>query len=710
MTALLGTPLFAPYFKSMKLTFNWLKELVEIDKTAAELAAALTMAGLEVESLAPAQDGEAGNEDWIFEIGVTPNRGDCLSVAGIAREVAALTGVKLKAPLADAAGKDAKLQKRISVAIEDPLLCPRYSARIIDDVKIGPSPLWLRRRLEACGIRAINNVVDVTNYVMLETGQPLHAFDLDCLSRKSIIVRGAGTTQILTTLDGIERQLVADDLLICDGGEAVALAGVMGGITSEVRESTTSVLLESANFAPVAIRRTARRLGLHSEASHRFERGVDPEATVAALDRAAYLLAEIGAGRPAAGTVDQYPGKAKPPAIICREEQVERLLGVKIDRKEIAALLGALGMNVKPQRRRGSLVVIPPSSRSDITREADVIEELARLRGYDQIPSTLPLARSAGGRNDAQLSWERKLRNLLAGEGLNEVINLPFTAPSLNASVPGLLGKVPAPVVVLNPLAKEDGEMRRSLVPGLLQNLRVNLAFKARSFYAYHLGKVFGLRADGESEEGLSIAGLLYGPRPRHGLRAAHESPADFSACKGLVEAILDLFDLCEATDWQRSDAELFHPGKSAHLQSRGEPLGYLGQIHPNIAQQLELPSVFLFELDFAKLLEYAPRRITISALPRFPAVERDVALVVDRDFAAQQVIRWIKDLGEPLIEYVEVFDQYVGASVPEGKKSLAYKISYRSGERTLTDAEINDLHRNLVERLGRTFGAERRS
>lgn len=694
----------------MKFTLSWLKEFVEVDLPPAELAKTLTMAGLEVESMAAAHALENGQEDWLFEVAVTPNRGDCLSIAGIAREVAALTKGKLQTLPVDVATKDPNLQKRIAIAIEDPLLCARYSARIVDEIKIAPSPAWLRRRLESSGIRAINNVVDVTNYVMLETGQPLHAFDLERLRHKAIVVRAAGAAKTLTTLDGVERQLVEEDLLICDGPEPVALAGVMGGADSDVRQSTASVLLESANFAPVSIRRTARRLGLHSEASHRFERGVDPDGTLAALHRAAYLLGHISAGRAVAGTADRYPGKVKPPTIILREDRIERLLGLKIERGQAAELLSGLGMKITDQARRRSLAVVPPSGRSDITREADLIEELARLRGYDHIPSTLPLLRNSGGKNDPQLNWERQLRSLLAGEGLSEVINLPFTTAALNALFPGLLPESGPPVAVHNPLAKEDAEMRRSLAPGLIQNFRLNMAFKTHGFHAYHLGKVFGVSAAGDIEERQCVAGLLYGPRGRYGLRLGEETPGDFFACKGVVEAVLELFHLREAALWERRERASLHPGKSVDVSYGDARLGYLGQAHPNIVQQLELPPFFLFELDFAKLLEYAPRRIAINALPRFPAVERDVALVVDRDFASQQVIRWIKDLGEPLIEYVEVFDQYTGAPVPEGKKSLAYKISYRAGERTLTDSEVNELHRSLVERLGSAFGAERRS
>jgi phenylalanyl-tRNA synthetase beta chain len=694
----------------MKFTFNWLKEFVEISLAPQELAKILTMAGLEVESLTALREAENGQQDWLFEVGVTPNRGDCLGLAGIAREVAALTGAGLKTLSLSAAAKDPSIQKRIAISIDDSQLCARYSARIVDGIRTASSPSWIRYRLEICGIRAINNVVDVTNYVMLETGQPLHAFDLERLKNRSIVVRTAGAATKFTTLDGVERDLSAEDLLIYDGAEPVALAGIMGGMESEVCESTRSILLESANFAPAAIRRTAKRLGLHSEASHRFERGVDPEGTVTALNRAVYLLDQIAAGSAQPGVADRYPAKVKPPTILLRDEHVERLLGVKIDRKNAAKLLGALGMKTRDHARRLSLTVVPPTSRPDITREVDVIEELARLRGYDQIPATLPTIQSSGAAHDPRLVWERRLRALLADEGLSEVINLPFTTESLNHKFPGLYGDVAKGIAVLNPLVKENAEMRCSLIPGLLENLRLNLAYKAQSFHAFHLGKAFSATAAGEIVERQAIGGILRGPRARRGLRVANEEPVGFLECKGLVESVLALFRVLEKVTWTPARESFLHPGKAANPLCGGTSLGYFGEAHPEIAQQLELPQFFLFELDFEKLLEYAPRRISISALPRFPAVERDVALVVDRDFASQQVINWIKDLGEAWIEHVEVFDQYLGAPVPEGKKSLAYKISYRAEDRTLTDAEVNELHQRLVERLGKTFGAERRS
>jgi phenylalanyl-tRNA synthetase beta chain len=694
----------------MKFTFDWLKEFVDFTGTPEELAGRLTMAGLEVESLTTLRAPDSGRDDRIFEIAVTPNRGDCLGIIGIAREVAALSGAKFKAMPLSAARKDAGISKRIAIKIDDPKLCARYSARLVDELRIEPSPAWLRYRLEACGIRAISNVVDVTNYVMLETGQPLHAFDLDRLSAKTIVVRAAKAIKKFTTLDGVARELTPEDLLICDGDLPIALAGVMGGMDSEVRNSTRSILLESASFAPSGIRRTAKRLALHSEASHRFERGVDPDGTVRALDRAVWLIHEIAGGTASAGVADCYPVKAKPATIRLREARVESLLGVRVDLKQAAKLLGVLGLKTERQGKTRSLHVRVPTHRADLTREADLIEELARLRGYDQIPTTLPPFRIAEGNADPRLSWERKLRALLNGEGMTEVINLPFVSERLNGCFTGLWPPAAMPVAVLNPLAKENAEMRRSLIPGLIDNLRLNLAHKAKGFHGYHLGKVFGVTATGEIDERQCIAGLLYGPRTAQGLRVSDVLAVGFLQCKGTVETVLELFRLGEKVSWSPAGLSLLHPGKSAQLHGDQSALGYCGELHPGLADQLEIPPAWVFELDLNKLLEYAPRRIVTHALPRFPAVERDLAIVVDRDFASQQVIRWIKNLSEPLIEGVEVFDQYLGTPIPEAKKSLAYRVSYRAEDKTLTDAEINELHRKLVDGIRNAFGVEQRA
>jgi len=691
----------------MRFTLSWLKEFVDFTGAPEELADLLTMAGLEVESATRVE--VEGGSDELFEIGVTPNRGDCLGIAGIAREVAALTGAGLRRPPSSEAKRSSAIHRRVNLAIEKAELCARYSARIVDDLRVAPSPAWLRARLEACGIRAINNVVDITNYVMMETGQPLHAFDLDRLPHRRIVVRTAKELGKFTTLDGVERSLAHEDLLICDDDQAIALAGIMGGMNSEVAASTRSVLIESANFSPASVRRTAKRLGLHSEASHRFERGVDPEGTLAAANRAVYLLGQIAGGKPMAGSADSYPGKTRRPAIMLREERVEKLLGLRLDGKRAETLLRSIGMTTARQARSRSLKVTPPSSRPDVCREADLIEELARLHGYDRIPSTLPALRFSGAPYDHLLHWERRLRCFMAGEGLLEAINLPFTPNLMNELFTGLW-RGPEAVSVLNPLAKDAAALRHSLLPGLIENLKLNLAQRSAYFAAYHLGKTFALSPGGEPVERHGVAALLYGERPRFGLKQHEIRPVEFLDCKGLVEALLDLFRLSASAGWSVLQSPVLHPGQSARLELNGEPAGYLGQLHPDICERLEIPRCLAVELDFEKLLEYAPRRIAVHALPRFPAVERDVAIVVDRDFSAHQVIGWIESLREPLIEQVKVFDQYAGAPIPEGKKSLAYRVSYRADDRTLTDTEINALHQSLVDRLGTRFGAERRA
>jgi len=692
----------------MKFTLNWLKEFVEFGGTAGELSKLLTSAGLEVESLMPLQEPESHRQDWLFEIAVTPNRGDCLSLSGIAREVCAFTGAQPKFPTVQASKLDPRIQERVALKIEDVGQCARYSARIVDHVKIAASTPLIRFRLEACGIRAINNVVDATNYVMIETGQPLHAFDLARLPVKQIVVRSARELGKFTTLDGIERELAQDDLLICDGDTPVALAGVMGGMNSEVSAATTSLLLESANFAPATIRRTAKRLALHSEASYRFERGVDPEGTLRALDRAVQLINENGGCRPLQGAADCYPEKVEPVAVRLRAQRISRILGVQMELQQAEKLLRSLGF--KTSRQAHELNVVIPTRRPDLTREIDLIEELARLQGYDNIPTTLPLLRPTGGAPDFRLASERKLRNFFAGEGFVEAVNLPFTSEATNGLFPGLGHGSQSAVPLVNPLAKENSVLRRSLLPGLIDNLRVNLAQKATTLHIYHLGKVFRCNLNGGYKESLCVGGLMHGARAVHGLRRKEQPKLDFFHCKGAIEGLLELFGMCDGLAWSALMTDLLHPGRAAQLTYKGGLMGLLGELHPDVCERLEVPQVYVFELDFEKLLEYAPRHMAVRPLAKFPAIERDFAIVVDRDFAAHRIIDWLDHLGELLIEHVQVFDQYIGAPIPDGKKSLAYNISYRAEDRTLTDSEVNPLHQSVVDRIGKEFGAERRS
>ncbi len=693
----------------MQLTYNWLKEFVSFRKSPHQLAEALTMAGLEVESLSPLPNGDGG-EDWLMEVAITPNRGDCLGILGLAREVAALTGGRLKLLPVARHATVGSVKDLVDVKILKPRLCPRYSAMIVQGVRVAPSPPWMRSRLEACGIRSINNVVDITNYVMLGSGQPLHAFDLDRLQSGRIVVRQAGETKKFKTLDGIERDLAPEDLLICDGDLPVALAGIMGGMESEVQPSTRAVLLESAHFNPVTVRRTAKRLALHTEASHRFERGVDPEGTIHALNRAVSLLTEFAGGAQVKGAVDRYPRRARAGAVLLRDAQVKQLLGIEMKRPEIERILKSLGLKVQ-NRSKGGLKILPPSYRPDLSRETDLIEELARLHGYQKIPSTLPLVRPQGGKADIRLSRERRVRSLLISEGLAELINLPFTSNPMNLRFSGLWEGAASPVPILNPIVQENTEMRLSLIPGLLQNLRAHMAQKVKSFWGFELGKVFRSGGGRLPQERQQLAAVLYGPRERKGLRVKEQKPVEFADLKGLLEGILGILGLGEQAVWSNdSIPSLLHPGKAAWLKLDGSNMGCLGEFHPDLCEEFDLPSFFIFELDFEKLVQYAPPKLAIRSLPRFPSVERDLAVVVDDEFLAQRIINWIKDLGHSLVEDVQVFDQYRGSPIPDGKKSLAYSVSYRAEDRTLTDAEVNTLHQDLISQIRQVFGAQLRA
>jgi phenylalanyl-tRNA synthetase beta chain len=548
-------------------------------------------------------------------------------------------------------------------------------------------------------------VVDVTNYVMLETGQPLHAFDIDQLKAKRIVIRPAGDTKRFVALDATERELAREDLLICDGDVPVALAGIMGGSNSEVSPTTRSVLLESANFDALAIRRTAKRLGLHTEASHRFERGVDPEGTLAALDRAVFLLGEISNGQPVKGIVDRYPRRKRPSPIQIRDQKVKDILGIELSRKEIERILKSLGVKVQTRSKRG-IKVLPPSYRPDLSREADMIEELARLHGYEKIPATLPLIRTQGGIIDPYLRWGRGLRNFQIGEGLTEVINLPFTSREMNQHFQGLWDDQRAPVSVLNPLKQDDSEMRLSLMPALVANFRSNIDQRARSYSRFELGKVFCLNPDGSTEENTCLAAILHGQREQRGLRTG-ELVFSFLSLKGLAEGILEVFGVESRTVWTSDDIPPFlHHGKAASLKWDGLKIGSLGEVHPDICEELSLPAFLTLELDFGKLVQYARNEFKVRVLPRFPSVERDLAIVVEEAFSSQQIINWIKGLGHSIIEDVQIFDQYSGSPIPEGKKSLAYSISYRASDRTLTDEEVSSIHHDLTSRMCQEFGA----
>ncbi len=648
-----------------------------------------------------------GLQDTVIDVAVTPNRGDCLSVLGLAREIAALTGQRLHRQRITVPEVGDATVDLISISVVDPELCGRYLGRVISDVRIAAAPPWMQYRLRAVGMRPINNVVDVTNFVMIERGQPLHAFDYDRLPRPEISVRRAGSDSSFTTLDGQERVLHPDDLLITSGGTPVAIAGVMGGADTEVTLSTRRILLESAWFAPHSVRRTARRLALRSEAAYRFERGTDIEGVVLAADRAIALMTHVSGGAAARGRADVYPAARPPAPVPLRLKRVDDLLGTSIGRAEVVSKLKALGMTVSPATR-GTLTVVPPSYRADLSREIDLIEEIARLIGYDNISTTAPQCSLSGSGLSVVQQRQREVKRFLAAQGLTEVISMSFCAPRLNAVFPGL-GNEQRPVTVLNPVTQEDSELRLSLCSGLVQVIRDNQNLGADGVAAFSVAKVFWR---GERfEEGNRVAGVICRTFPCTGL-GTKGSVSDFADLKGVVDALLDLLKVAEPRWRAAPGLAAFHPGKTALLEIAGKPIGIAGGLHPEIEEEIGIKGpCWLFEVDFDRLLQYCPPRIVYEDLPRFPAVVRDVAVVTEENFASDQIVRFVREWSAAgqLVEAVHLFDQYVGPPIPPGKKGLAFSIAYRARDRTLTDAAVNEMHAQLIAALREALHVEPR-
>jgi len=639
--------------------------------------------------------------DTLLEVSLTPNRGDCLSMIGIAREVAALTGRALHVPTPELREGRVSVEAFVRISVRDPDLCPRYSARLITDVEIGPSPFWLRTRLERAGVRAINNVVDVTNYVMLEYGQPLHAFDYDLLEGGEIVVKRAASGERFVTLDGGERQLGNDTLMICDAARPIAIGGIMGGLNSEIRESTSRVLLESAYFTPVGIRGTSTALGLQTESSYRFERGVDPEGVLAASRRAASLIAELAAGEVAQGVIDCYPVPVPRPEITVRLPRSNALLGLQLEQEEVQDILQRLNIEIK-EYRGDTWKVVPPSYRGDISREIDLVEEIGRLHGYDRIPIETPQMSILPGQQSRGAALINLVTDTLIGLGFCEVITYSFISPHSLQSL-GLPPNDPRlhPLVLNNPLAEAQSVMRTTLLPGLLETVRYNLSHTNRDIKIFEARTIYCPRAgDKLPEERRALAGLLIGAPAGHGWNSPQQE-VDFYYAKGCVERVLAELRTPPPTFTGSEGIAYVHPGKGAAIQLTGRVIGLVGELHPHVAEAFELPpGVFIFELDLAALSDGYLREIIFTPLPRFPSVARDVAVAVDERVTASELTHMIRGVDTTAIESVEIFDSYQGDPIPRGRKGLAFRIQYRSLERTLTDEEVNGFHQKVLERL----------
>jgi phenylalanyl-tRNA synthetase beta chain len=645
-----------------------------------------------------------GLSDTILELEITPNRPDCLSVVGVAREMGAVLGVQSSVPASTPAESGAAVSETASVTIDDPELCPRYTARLIRNVKIGPSPQWLAEKVIASGTRSISNVVDITNYIMFELGQPLHAFDADLLARgdsglAELGVRLARAGEELTTLDGQKRELAPDVLIITDSSGPIALAGVMGGEATEIHDGTANILLESACFSPSSISHTSRRLGLFSEASSRFEKVVDRGACVAALDRAAALMAELAGGEVAPGVIDAYPLPLEPRVVTLRHERLLAVIGADISQAESTEILGRLGCGVAVDGELSTVTV--PSFRPDLDREIDLIEEVLRVWGMERVPSTLPAGRGRVGELTRAQRWRARVGAALRASGLNETMTYSFADPSDLERMRHDCPEDELCVELLNPMSGEQATLRRSLLPGLLHSVSYNQNRAVGNVHLYEIGSVFRT-AEGRKQpkERAVVAGVLAGAWHAPAWNQGAD-PLGFFVIESLVR------DLGIVKMKVRA-AELRHlqPGRSAEVLVGGQVVGWVGEVHPAVLEAFDVEApVTAFQLDLAAIVREAADAKPYSDVPRYPGVELDVALVVTEDVTAERVEQAMTSAGGSLLESVRLFDVYRGHGVPDGSKSLAFALIYRASDRTLTAEEVESVHQRLVRKVTGVVG-----
>jgi phenylalanyl-tRNA synthetase beta chain len=653
-----------------------------------------------------------GLSDTILQLEITPNRPDCLSVAGVAREVGAVLGTAARVPESTPIESGPELAESLRIEIADGELCPRYTARLIRNVKIGPSPQWLVERVTASGARPISNVVDITNYVMFELGQPLHAFDADLLARDAdgriaIGVRNAEEGEKLVTLDGTERKLTADSLLITDPSGPVALAGVMGGESTEVSDTTVNILLEAACFNPASISHTSRRLGLFSEASSRFEKGVDRGACIAAVDRAARLMQELADGEVAAGVVDAYPLPAQPRVLTLRIERLNALLGAQIQASEAEQILSSLGCSVRADG--AVLTVTVPPFRPDLEREIDLVEEVLRIHGMERIESTLPAGRGRIGELTGDQRWRNRVGATLRASGLNETMTYSFTDPDDVERLRHVLPDDEVLVELLNPMSVEQSVLRRSLLPGLLRSVSYNQHRGVGNVHLYEIGSAFRTsQGRKQPKERAMVAGVLAGSWELPGWDRAAEQLGFFDG-KGVLETLarelgVDRFKV------RAADHPHLQPGRAADVLIGGEVVGWLGEVHPLVLDAFEAAGpVTAFEVAFAPLARGAKDAKPFSDVPRFPGVELDLAIVVAEDVTAEKIEQAIASAGGKLLDSVRLFDVYRGQGVAAGRKSMAFELIYRAADRTLTAEEVETTHERLVRKVCAAVGGELR-
>jgi phenylalanyl-tRNA synthetase beta chain len=667
------------------------------------------------------EDAEVGTDvaqlleldDKVLELELTPNRADCLSMLGVAYEAAALTGRSVQPPEAGLSDEEDEIAGKVTVTVLDRDLCPHYAARHIRGVRIGPSPLWLQNRLMAAGIRPINNVVDVTNFVMLEYGQPLHAFDAAKVAQGRIVVRRAKPGERMVTLDGQERELTADTLVIADAERAIAIAGVMGGANSEVTDDTADIILESARFDAAGVRVASRRLGLRTEASLRFEKGADPARVRAALDRAADLIARLAGGRVTEGVAEVLADMPEPRVVELSLERINRVLGTSLEALEVGTIWSRLGFGHEPLPGPSWRVRVP-TRRLDIALDVDLIEEVARLHGYDKIPATPIEGPATTGTLTKAQAIRREIRRVMNGAGLHEAVSYALTSAERAALFPDLAPGV-RPIQVAMPMSEERTTLRTSLIPSLMEAAANNRARHTRDIALFEMGHVFHTEEETLTrlpEEKQRLALLLSGQR-RSAEWYGPAEPFDFYDAKGLLETLFARLGLADKIAYRAASAAGFHPGRTAAIELRTEQgpavIGYVGQLHPDLQREWDFADTFVAEVELAPLYDMADASIAYRPLPRFPAVERDLAVVADTGVTAAELTAAATAAAGEWLESVRVFDVYNGERLGAGKKSVALSLVFRHPERTLTDEEANEAQACVLAALEQTFGAKLR-
>ncbi len=651
-------------------------------------------------------------EDWVLEIGITPNRPDCTSVIGVAREIAALTGQKLRQPPVEIVEDyPAAIQDLAGVTVEDPIGCPRYSAGMICDVEMRPSPFWMRYRLHLCGMRGISNVVDITNYVLFEMGQPLHAFDYDRLQENRIVVRRAHEGEPFTTLDGKTHTLSPDHLMICDGSRAVGLAGIMGGLNSEIFAGSKNVLIESAYFDPITIRRGSKKLNILTEASYRFERGIDVENVTTALKRALYLMARYAGGKIAKGLIDIYPTPYQPKTIDLRVDKTSAFLGVELSPAKVAGYLESLELGTE-KLDQNTLRVRPPAFRVDLTREADLMEEVARLEGYERIPVTSPHVRPYVENETPVLFMSDRPREIMVGMGFEEILTYGFISPEsydlLDIEENSALRSF---VRLLNPLSVDQSVMRTSLVPGLLGSVSANIAHGEEDLKLFEWGNVF-VKQEGEELplEKPFLAAVMTGcAEPKSWYRA--ERGLDFFDIKGVMETLLMGLRVKGVQFKRGKMPPYYHEEVSAILELDGAVFGHMGKISKKVIERFELKgdNVYLAEVDMEPLLGRILETPDFETFSKFPIAYRDISLVLKKDVDSASIREIIAGEGGELIESVDLYDVFEGGKMDVSERAMTFRVCYRSKEETLDGREVNKLHESIINRIQEKTGGRLR-